>query len=40
MSNPEAMRQVQSLGEQLGLSGNAPLPPPWPPTMPEAAMRR
>ena len=30
MSNPEAMRQVQSLGEQLGLSGSAPAPPPAP----------
>ena len=28
MSNPEAMRQVQSLGEKLGLSGNSPTPPP------------
>lgn len=30
LSNPEALRQVQSLGEQLGLSGNAsekPQPP-------------
>ena len=32
MSNPEAMRQVQSLGEQLGLGkAAAPSPPPpWP----------
>ena len=28
MSDPEAMRQVQSLGEQLGLSGSAPAPQP------------
>ena len=27
LSNPEALRQVQSLGEQLGLSGNAPEKP-------------
>ncbi len=27
MSNPEAMRQVQSLGEKLGLSGNSATPP-------------
>lgn len=35
MSNPEAMRQVQSLGEQLGLSGSNPepaAPPSQPPT--------
>ncbi len=31
MSNPEAMRQVQSLGEKLGLSGTAPAPEPKPP---------
>ena len=32
MSDPEAMRQVQSLGKQLGLSGSAPpsAPPPAP----------
>ena len=31
LSNPEAMRQVQSLGEQLGLSTNsAPQPAPQP----------
>lgn len=30
MSDPEAMRQVQSLGEQLGLSGSAPAPQPPP----------
>lgn len=30
MSNPEAMRQVQSLGEKLGLSGSNPAPPPPP----------
>lgn len=27
LSNPEALRQVQSLGEQLGLAGNAPEKP-------------
>ena len=27
LSNPEALRQVQSLGEQLGLSGSAPEKP-------------
>ncbi|MER2080389.1 MAG: hypothetical protein ABS876_02550 [Ruminococcus sp.] len=27
LSNPEAMKQVQSLGEQLGLSKPAPRPP-------------
>ena len=27
MGDPEAMRQVQSLGEQLGLSGSAPAKP-------------
>ena len=27
LSNPEALRHVQSLGEQLGLSGNAPEKP-------------
>ena len=27
LSNPEALRQVQSLGKQLGLSGNAPEKP-------------
>ena len=27
LSNPEALRQVQSLGEQLGLSGHAPEKP-------------
>lgn len=27
LSNPEALRQVQSLSEQLGLSGNAPEKP-------------
>lgn len=27
LSNPEALRQVQSLGEHLGLSGNAPEKP-------------
>ena len=27
LSNPEALRQVQSLGEQLGHSGNAPEKP-------------
>lgn len=31
MSNPEAMRQVQSLGEKLGLGGSAPKPPAPPP---------
>ena len=31
MSNPEAMRQVQSLGEKLGLSNTAPTPEPKPP---------
>ena len=31
MSNPEAMRQVQSLGEKLGLSNTAPAPEPKPP---------
>ncbi len=34
MSNPEAMRQVQSLGEQLGLSGSTPSPPPAAPAPP------
>lgn len=36
LSNPEAMRQVQSLGEQLGLSNNppAPLPAPAVPAVP------
>lgn len=28
LSNPEALRQVQSLGEQLGLGGNNPPPKP------------
>ena len=28
LSNPEAMKQVQSLGEQLGLSKPAPKPEP------------
>lgn len=27
LSNPEALRQVQSLGEQLGLAGNVPEKP-------------
>ena len=27
LSNPEALRQVQSLGEQLGFAGNAPEKP-------------
>jgi hypothetical protein len=27
LSNPEALRQVQSLGEQLGLAGNTPEKP-------------
>lgn len=27
LSNPEALRQVQNLGEQLGLAGNAPEKP-------------
>ena len=27
LSNPEALRQVQRLGEQLGLAGNAPEKP-------------
>ncbi len=27
LSNPEALRQVQSLGEQLGLAGNSPEKP-------------
>lgn len=27
LSNPEALRQVQSLGEQLGLAGNTPAKP-------------
>lgn len=31
MSDPEAMRQVQSLGEKLGLSGKAQAPPAVPP---------
>lgn len=34
MSNPEAMRQVQSLGEQLGLSGNTAQPQASPPPSP------
>ena len=33
MRDPEAMRQVQSLGEKLGLSGNAPAQP-APPSAP------
>lgn len=36
MSNPEAMRQVQSLGEQLGLSGNAVKPAAAPPEPPQS----
>ena len=35
MSNPEAMRQVQSLGRQLGLGDEAPPPSP-PPVQPPA----
>ena len=36
LSNPEAMRQVQSLGEQLGLSTNsAPQPQPQPQIQPQ-----
>lgn len=34
LSNPEALRQVQSLGEQLGLSGNNPPPKPPEPAPP------
>ena len=34
LSNPEALRQVQSLGEQLGLGGNNPPPKPPEPTPP------
>ena len=30
MSDPEAMRQVQSLGKQLGLGESTPAPPPAP----------
>ncbi len=30
LSNPEAMKQVQSLGKQLGLSGGEPKPEPKP----------
>ncbi len=30
LSDPEAMKQVQSLGEQLGLSSPKPPPPPKP----------
>ena len=30
LSNPEAMKQVQSLGEQLGLGNPAPQPKPTP----------
>ena len=33
MRDPEAMRQVQSLGEKLGLSGKSPAPP-APPSAP------
>lgn len=34
LSNPEALRQVQSLGEQLGLGGNNPPPKPPEPAPP------
>ena len=34
LSNPEALKQVQSLGKQLGLSGVEPPPPPKPSTVP------
>ncbi len=34
MSNPEAMRQVQSLGKQLGLGESTPAPPPAAPVQP------
>lgn len=34
LSNPEALRQVQSLGEQLGLSGSNPPPKPPEPAPP------
>ncbi|HCB95039.1 hypothetical protein [Ruminococcus sp. YE282] len=34
LSNPEALKQVQSLGKQLGLSGFEPPPPPKPSTVP------
>ena len=30
MSDPEAMRQVQSLGEKLGITNSAPVQPPAP----------
>ena len=32
LNNPEALKQVQSLGEQLGLSRSAPEPPKLPPS--------
>lgn len=37
LSNPEALRQVQSLGEQLGLNTSEPPPPPQPPPQPQRA---
>ena len=35
MSDPEAMRQVQSLGEKLGIANAAPVQPP--PVMPQGS---